>query len=91
MTPVNMTPVNLTGVNLTPVNMTGGTNDINKLLKEYEAGIDALYPEDIKKTGGSNASIKLKRRTKKYRAKKRTFKRRSLKKKLNKTVKFTRR
>ena len=91
MTPVNLTGVNMTGVNMTGVNMTGGTNDINKLLKEYEAGIAALYPEDIKKTGGSNSSIKLKRRTKKYRAKKRTFKRRTFKKRLNKTLKFTKR
>jgi hypothetical protein len=79
----------MTSVNMSAVNMTGGNNDINTLLTEYEAGIDAFYGEQM---GGSKSyPIKLKRRTKKYRAKKRTFKRRSMKKKLNKTVKFTRR
>ena len=85
---VNMTEVNRTEVNRTEVNMTGGKNNINELLNQYEAGIDILYHTPA----GGGKKYKLKKRTSKYHKTKRTLKKqRHLKRRFNKSVKLYRR
>jgi hypothetical protein len=73
---------------MTEVSMTGGKNNINELLNQYEAGIDILYHTPA----GGGKKYKLKKRTSKYHKTKRTLKKqRLLKRRFNKSVKLYRR